>query len=244
MRKSKQRSRVWRSVALLLLGFPANLSAQSASSTWAPLASGERLLFNLLWPSGITLGEAVLEASRTDEGIRLVATVAAALPQHHIAYTFTSLADEQLCSVQFRETLREGKNTRETSFEFDQRNHLVRRTRAGQTTESPIPACARDPLALLYHFRRQLAFSQLPVGTPEAVGVFHLGEDYSVRYEAITPETVKLGTKQWEGDRFLVTARGSDGEHSFEMWVRPDTSRTPVAIRVPFSLATFSAELQ
>lgn len=244
MRKSKRGSRVWRIVALLLLEFPSNLSAQSAWSSWPPLASGERLIFNLLWPSGITLGEAVLEASGTDQGIRLEATVAADLPQYRIAYTFTSLIDEQLCSIRFSETLREGKNARETSFEFDQRNHLVRRTRAGQTTESPIPACARDPLALLYHFRKQLAFNQLPVGTLEAVGAFHLGEDYSVRYEPITPETVKLGTKQWEGDRFLVTARGSDGDHSFEMWVRPDTSRTPVAIRVPFSLATFSAELQ
>ncbi|MBI3934713.1 MAG: DUF3108 domain-containing protein [Acidobacteria bacterium] len=218
--------------------------AQSASSSWPPLAAGEKLTFNLLWSSGISLGEAFLQASRAGEEIHLEATVVADLPQHRVGYSFTSLADEHLCSIRFRETLREGKNTRETAFEFDQENHTVRRTQDGKTTESAIPACARDPLALLYHFRQQLAFGQVPVGTPEAVGAFYLGGDYSVRYEAITPETVKLGSKSWQGDRFLLTVFGGGGEQSIEVWIRPDNSRTPVAIRVPFSLATFSAELQ
>ena len=231
-------------MALLLLGFPANLIAQSASSSWPPLEGGERLTFNLLWSSGISLGEGFLEASRVGEQIHLEARVIGELPQYRIGYTFTSLIDEQFCSVRFSETLREGKRVRETSFEFDQQKHLVRRTRSGETTERPIPACARDPLALLYQFRQQLAFQQLPIGTPDAVGAFYFDGDYSVRYEAVTPETVKLGSKQWEGDRYLITARGSNTEHSFEMWIQPDSSRTPVAIRVPFSLGTFSAELQ
>jgi Protein of unknown function (DUF3108) len=121
---------------------------------------------------------------------------------------------------------------------------VMRRTRGAETTEHPIPDCARDPLALLYHFRQQLALQQVPIGTPEEVGDFYLGGDYSVRYEAVTPETVKLGAKQLDGDRFLITAQGSGSTHSFEMWIRPDSSRTPVAIRVPFSLATFSAVLK
>ena len=244
MKHSNQGNRSWAMLTLLLLGFPANLIAQSAPSSWPPLASGERLTFNLLWSSGISLGEGFLEASRVGEQIRLEARVVAELPQYRISYTFTSLTDEQLCSIRFSETLREGKRVRETSFEFDQKMHLVRRTRSGETMERPIPACARDPLALLYHFRQQLAFQQVPIGTPDAVGAFSLGGDYSVRYEAVTPETVKLGSKQWEGDRFLITARGSSSEHSFEVWIRPDSSRTPVAIRVPLSLATFSAVLQ
>ena len=237
-------SQLCRSLLLLLLIFPASLMAQSASSSWPPLASGERLTFNLLWPSGISFGEAFLEASRVGEQIHLKATVVAELPQHRVSYSFTSITDQQLCSIRFNETLREGQKTTETSSEFDQEKHVVRSTRAGATTEHAIPACARDPLALHYHFRRQLALGQVPIGTPEAVGAFYLGGDYAVRYEAITPESVKLGSKEWEGQRFLITARGSSGERSFEMWLRPDDARTPVAIRIPFSLATFSAELQ
>jgi len=166
------------------------------------------------------------------------------LPQYHVGYTFTSVADERLCSVQFRETLREGRNTRETLYEFDQKKHTVRRTKNGQTTENAVPDCARDPLALLYHFRQQLAFRQIPIGTPEATGAFYLGADYIARYEAITPETVKLGTKQWEGDRFLIRVQGPGGERGIEVWIRPEPSRTPVAVRIQFSLGTLSAELQ
>jgi len=139
----------WPAVLLLLLGFPAGLLAQAGSSSWPPVASGEKLRFNLLWPSGFSLGEAVLEASGTGEQIQLQATVQADLPQHPIEYSFSSSADEQLCSLRYRETLREGNNTRETSYEFDQENHKVRRTEGGQSSESSIPECARDPLALL-----------------------------------------------------------------------------------------------
>ncbi|MBI4478671.1 MAG: DUF3108 domain-containing protein [Acidobacteria bacterium] len=234
----------WPALLLLLLGLPADLLGQAGSSSWPPVASGERLRFNLLWPSGFSLGEAVLEASRAGEQIQLQATVQADLPQHPIEYAFSSSVDEQLCSVRYIETLREGNNTRETSYEFDQENHKVRRTEGGQSSESSIPECARDPLALLYHFRRQLSFQQLPIGTPEAVGAFYLGGDYTTRYEAITPETVQLGTKEWAGDRFLIRVEGPGGERSFEVWIRPDTARTPVAVRIPFPLAMFSAELE
>jgi Protein of unknown function (DUF3108) len=244
MKLTKQGNGSWATVTLLLLGLPAYSIAQSASSSWPPIVSGERLTFNLLWPSGLDLGEAFLEASKAGQEIHLKATVAAELPQHRIGYTLDSITDEQFCSVRASETLQEGADMRETSYEFDQEQHVVRRSRDGETTEHPIPPCARDPLALLYHFRRQLALGQVPIGTPEAVGAFFLDGDYSVRYEAITPETVGPGSNQWEGDRFFITAGGADGEHRFEMWVRPDNLRTPVAIRIPFPLATFTAELQ
>ena len=228
----------------LLLALPASPAAQSASSSWPPLASGEKLIYNLLWPSGISLGEAVLQASPAGSEIHLEATVVADLPQHHVVYTFSSVATEQLCSVRFRQRLREGSNSVDESYEFDQKNHKVRRVQNGRASESPIPECARDPLTLLYAFRQQLAFRQLAIGTPEAVGAFYLGGDFSVRYEAVTPEEVQLGSKKWDGDRFLITARGPHGEQSMEVWIRPDTARAPVAVKIPFPLARFSAELE
>jgi len=228
----------------LLLGFPASGAAQSASSSWPVLASGEKLNYNLLWPSGISLGEAVLQASHAGAEIHLEVTVDADLPQYHAAYTFSSVTDEQLCSLQFHQRLREGGRTTDESYQFDQQKHQVRRTRAGRTVTDTVPECARDPLALLYFFRQQLALGKLPVGTPQATGVFYLGGEYTVRYMALTPEQVKLGTKEWEGDRFQITASGAPGEQSLEVWIRPDASRTPIAVRLPLPLATFAAELE
>jgi hypothetical protein len=171
------------------------------------------------------------------------ATVAAGLPQHRVSYTFTSLTDPEFCSVQFKQVLREGARTRETTFDFDQEIHIVRRTRDGTTSENLIPPCARDPLALLYYFRQQLASGQVAVGGSGIAGEFHLGSDYSVRYNPIAAETEMPGSKRGTENGFHFTVRGSE-EHSFEVWLRLDDARTPVAIRVPFSLATFSAVLQ
>jgi hypothetical protein len=230
---------------LLLLLCPASLAAQSASNSWPVLASPEKLNYNLMWPSGISLGEAVLQASRGGNEIRLEATVIADLPQYHVAYTFTSVTTEELCSIRFRQILREGSGTVDDSYEFDQQKHQVRRTRNGRApTTASISVCARDPLALLYFFRQQLALGKMPVGTPEAAGTFYLGGDFTVRYDAITPEGVPLGSKEPPGDRFLIRVEGAQTAPSFEVWIRPDPSRAPVAVKIQFSLGTFSAELQ
>ena len=229
--------------ALWLLSCPASLPAQAASGSWPPLANGERLAYKLLWPSGLSLGEAVLQASLAGKEVHLNVTVDAALPQRHVSYVFSAVATEELCSLRFRQRIQEGSRSWEETVEFDQEKHEVRRTRNGQRSVASVPVCARDPLTLLYHFRQQLAFQQLSLGTVKP-GAFHLGADFSVRYEAVTPETVQLGTKAWEGDRFLVTYAGPNGENSFEVWIRPDPSRAPVAVKMQFPLATFAAELQ
>ena len=232
-------------MAWWLLVCPASLVAQSAPSSGSPfLASPEKLNYNLLWASGISLGEATLQASRGGGQIFLEATVIADLPQYHVAYTFSSVTTEQLCSLRFRQTLREGRRTTEDVFEFDPQKHEARRTRNGRTTTAAVGECPRDPLALLYFFRQQLALGKVPVGTPEAAGKFHLGEDYTVHYDAVTPEGVPLGGKEPPGDRFLIRAEGTSGGQSLEVWIGTDAVRLPVAVKIPFSMGTFSAELQ
>ncbi|HWP83782.1 MAG TPA: DUF3108 domain-containing protein [Terriglobia bacterium] len=215
-----------------------------ASTNQDPVAAGERLTFNLYWPSGIPLGEAVLQAAQSGAEVRLEATVTADLPQHHVSYNFSSLADPQLCSLRFSETLREGSKTRQTTYEFDQVRNRIRRTQDGQVAELPASPCARDPLALLYHFRRQLAAGSLPAGGTQSAGTFYLGAEYAVDYQALASETVKVGVKAWQGERFQITATGGGSVQSLEVWFHPESARLPVAVRVPFSLATFSAELQ
>jgi hypothetical protein len=199
-------------------------------------------VYKLLWPSGLTLGEAVLEASTAGNEVRLSATVDAALPQRNVSYVFSSVATGELCSLRFRQRIQEGRRSWEETFEFDQQKHEVRRSGPGQSSAVSVPPCARDPLALLYHFRQQLALQ--PASGTVPPGTFHLGADFSVRYDTGKPETVPLGTKAWQGDRFVVTYSGLNGRNSFEVWIRPDLSRAPVAVRMQFPLATFAAELQ
>lgn len=227
---------------LWFLSYQVGVLAQETSK-WPPFSNGETLVYKLLWPSGLSLGEAVLRASVAGDEVRLTATVDAALPQHNVLYVFSSVSTQELCSLRFHQRVQEGARVWEETFEFDQGKHEVRRTRNGQSSVASVPPCARDPLTLLYHFRRQLAFQQLSLGTMQP-GAFHLGADFAVRFEAIAPERMVLGTKVGEGDRFLVAYAGPGGENSFEVWIRPDAARVPVAAKVPFPLATFAAELQ
>ena len=58
------------------------------------------------------------------------------------------------------------------------------------------------------------------------------------------PEGIPIGPKEPKGDQFLIRVQGAQDGPSFEVWIRPDASRAPVAVKIPFSLGTFSAELQ
>jgi uncharacterized protein DUF3108 len=245
MKDQRQVAGGWLTAVLLLLLCPASLAAQSASSSWPVLASPEKLNYNLLWPSGISLGEAVLQASRGENQVRLEAKVIADLPQYHVAYTFTSVTTEEFCSIRFRQILLEGGGTVDDAYEFDQQKHEVHHTRNGGTaTTASISDCARDPLALLYYFRQQLALGKMPLGTPEASVRFYLGGELTAHYSAVPSDSVHLGSKKPEGDRVLIRVQGSQSTPSFEVWIRSDVSRVPVALRIPFSLGTFSAELE
>jgi hypothetical protein len=184
-----------------------------------------------------------LNASRAGQVVRLSLTVDADLPQHHASYSFSSTATDELCSLRFGQRSKEGQHSWEESVEFDQERREARYSRGAQVSTASVPECARDPLALLYFFRRQLAFQEVPRGQPHN-GTFTLGTDFSVSFEAVAPETVQRGTKAWDGDRYLISYVGSTGRNSFEVWLGPDPSRAPVAIKVAFPLATYTAELQ
>lgn len=233
----------WLGVIPLLLVLPGKLGAQAAPASWPPLAKGERLVYKLLWPSGLPLGEAVLNASRAGQEVRFSLTVDADLPQHHASYSFSSTATDELCSRRFRQRSQEGRRSWEESVEFDQERHEARYTRGAQVSTVSVPECARDPLTLLYFFRRQIAFQEVPRGQPHQ-GVFTLGADFSVNFEVGAAEPVQKKSPAWEGDRYLISYVGPAGRNSFEVWIRPDLSRQPVAIQVTFPLATYTAELQ
>jgi hypothetical protein len=227
---------------LLLAALPLSLTAQSPSEAWPPLSGGERLIYNLTWPSGLSLGEAVLQSSRAGNEIHLEATVIADLPQHRVNYTFRAVADSQLCSIRFTQRIREGSSpARDDILEFDQQNHSVTGTFRGRPLNAKTSACARDPLTFLYFLRRQLALGQTPVNAADTAASFYLWGDYSVRQQSAGAE---LGGKTRDGDSLRITYRGPEGEHSLDVWLRRDESRTPATVRMAFPLAVFSAELQ
>ena len=96
-------------------------SARAQAADFAPFEGGERLVYRLLWPSGIPMGEAVFEVSSQGNELHFQATVEVRLPQYRFNSMFSAVAArEGLCSLQFHQKLEEESRSSEEFMEFDQ----------------------------------------------------------------------------------------------------------------------------
>lgn len=228
-------------LAWALLCFLPGVRAASAAPAFRPLISGEKLTYRLLWPSGVSLGEAFLEASPAGAETHFQMTVEINLPQYPLRHTSSSVAaGEGLCSLRFRqETAGGGKKWAEESIEFDQAAHQAHWTRNGQTTTASIAECAQDPLTFIYFFRSRLA-----EGKPLDLQTLYRGGNFNVNVKKAGIETVAVRGQPRQTEKFVVTYPGPDQEMTFELWIATDAERLPVRLRVPSPLAVFTAELE
>ena len=217
------------------------LAAQGSQSPSLDFGGGETLKLKLLWPSGVSLGEAVFVSAPTEKNkLRFELTVEADLPGHDIVESYTSLAArDTLCSLQFQKKGKEGARTSEETLEFDQSAHQVSKTSGGKTTVLPAPGCARDPLTFFYYFRKQLA-----AGNPVNQATFYPAPGYGLDLKPSGVQTISAGGRQRRAEKYLVTYSGPNSSKTFELWVSAEARREPLLVRLPFPLAIFSAELQ
>ena len=221
-------------------------SAQTAAApklTGFPFSEGETLRYSINWPSGLSLGEATLTAHRSPTGWSFTASVEAGLPGYAIADKFRStVAGDDLCSADFeRDTSQGGKKTRERTT-FDQRKNTARRTTVlpenGGKTDIGIPSCARDALAFVYFARREMGQGRV---APQQQVFF--GSAYTARMEYTGEQTIASGDKRAVTDHVVVYVKGPKADFNFEIFFARDAARTPLAIKVPLSVATFSLDL-
>ena len=206
-----------------------------------PLTSGEKLTYRLLWPSGVSLGEAFLEAAPSGTETHFQITVEIDLPQYALRHVSSSVAaGDGLCSLRFRqETAGGGKKWAEESIEFDQAARQAHWTRNGQTTTASIAECAQDPLTFIYYLRSRLA-----EGQPLDSQTLYRGKEFNVRVRAAGAETVEVRGQPRPAEKFVISYPGSDAETTFEVWISTDAERLPLRLRVPSPLAAFTAELE
>ena len=221
-------------------GQPQRFRSGKRSSAFLLFDEQESLTYRLLWPSGLTLGEAVLRGSFSGEELHFQFTLETGLPQYNITHSSSSVATKDgLCSLQFQGKTRWGSKDSGESIEFDQTAHLARRSRENQTTTASIPECARDPLAFLYYFRNQLV-----LGNTLDSGTFHWGSNFSLQIESAGPETVKAGGRQWTAEKYIVTYQEPNSVQSVELWISTGSTPKPVQFRVSIPLAVFTAVIE
>ena len=226
-----------------VLVFAALLAAGAGDAQTLPFAGGERLRYEVAWPSGLALGEAEFHAQEAADGWDFELTLKAGLPTIEIDDSYHSSTDAGLCSREFSKHTRRGKKTANERLRFDRGAKRVERTTItpdgpGGTSFIETPPCAKDALAFLYFLRQSLAMGRIP--PPDDL---YFGAGYLVTLTFA--ETLRLSTARGsrQADKILVDVTGPDSRNSFEIYFAKDAARTPLLVRAPFDVGTFSLKL-
>jgi hypothetical protein len=215
----------------------------------AASASGEVLHYSINWPSGLSLGEATLRADHTGggtagaQGWEFELNLDASVPGFAIRDDYRSTASTDFCSWQLDKKTSRGTRKSEERVTFDPAGTIavresVRADKTGGKSEISVPSCARDVLTLLQFVRKELSQGRLPPFQPAI-----LGAAYQIRLEYMGNTAVHLGNQQLDADRFRTSVRGPSSDLTLELYFARDAVRTPVMVKIPLSLATFTVEL-
>jgi hypothetical protein len=198
----------------------------------------ETLRYSILLPTGLTLGEAVFSARKTDSGWSFQTSVEAGVPGFAIKDSYRSVTVGDLCSTELeRSFTHRSKQGAETTTFDQQKGKGLRVTTLppnGGRTEFDIPSCPRDAISFVYFMRREMGQGRVaPADT-----VF-FGAGYSVQLRYTGEVTVKSGI----ADRVVGSVKGPGSSFTVEIDFARDAARTPLTIKVPLALGTISAEL-
>lgn len=205
-----------------------------------PFKSGERLRYEVVWPSGLSLGEAEFTAQAKTGGWSFEANLTADLPTLAIRETYRATADAALCSLELEKEAQRGAKTIRERVTFDQAQLRAERETldGGGSSEFDIPPCARDGLTYLYVLRQNLAAGRIP--PPDDI---NFGAQYLVTVTYAETREIPVAGEMQPADRILVDLSGPGSSHSFEIFFGKDEARTPLLIRAPFELGVFSLKL-
>jgi Protein of unknown function (DUF3108) len=200
----------------------------------------ESLRYTINWPSGLSMGEATLTARQADGGWRFELSMDAGIPGYTISDNIQSSATANLCSLEMdRNTTHGSRKTNEKiNFDYASGQGMRETANGGGKTSFSISSCAYDALDFVYFARRELGQGRVPPGED-----VYFGPPYSVRLEYTGAQTIPVNGKRVETDHVAVDLKGPSSNASFEMFFARDAARTPLLIRVPFTLGTFSMEL-
>jgi len=219
-------------------------AAQSGTPTAGPSFDNESLRYNINWPSGLSLGESRLSASRSKpadgpESLSFEFSVEASIPGFQVLDRYHSQATPDLCSVEFGKELLHGKKKTSEKTTFGPgHDTATRETTGGGKTELKTPACGKDALSFLYYVRRELSQGRLPQRQTVLFGA-----PYEVRIEFAGTQSIPVGDTNKEADKLLVSAKGPASAINFEIFFLKDAARTPALVRVPLTLGAFTMEL-
>jgi len=231
------------STAPFLLASLAALTVIASPAAESALPN-ESLRYSINWPTGVSLGEALLSASTsggasgTPGHMHFNFDLDAGAPAFSISDRYRSDASGRFCSSEFEKSISHGSKRTTDKETFDTNAATVTRgSGAGQSVLNA-STCSKDALTFLYFVREELSQGRLP---PEETVYF--GAPYQVRLSAAGTESLKLANGPVDAERVDASISGPSSSISVELLFLKDRARTLAVVRVPLSLGKFSMEL-
>jgi hypothetical protein len=234
-------------IAFCALSFqapPFQVKAEAQSGTPAPLTgfpfTDEDLNFSVNWPSGINLGAAHLHAKRAGAKWNFTFTLDAGVPGFQVKDAYHGESTAEFCSVSFDRATIHGSRKTEEKETIDRNRGIATRVTKGSGGEGDIavPDCVKDALTYLFFTREELGQGRVP-----AAQKILFGGLYQMTFAYAGGPMLSVAGKQIQSDEVLGTVTGPVSEFKFEMYFARDPARTPLLVKVPFAMGTFSMEL-
>lgn len=202
--------------------------------------TNESLIYNVNWPSGLSLGEAHMSATADSTGWRFELGMEAGIPGFTVKDSYRSTASLDLCGQTFTKDLAHGNRKTIEKVTIDQATSMATRTPEKGPGESKVsvPGCIRDALTFLYYARRELGQGRVPQAQEIIFGAIYNGI-----FEYAGAETIKSGNKSVVSDKIICHIKGPASDIQFDAYFDRDPARTPLSVRVPLPLGKFSLEL-
>ena len=203
----------------------------------------ETLRYNVNWPSGLSLGEAVVTANKVDAVWSFSLSLNVGVPGFPIGDQYRSTAEAtHLCSTELNREISHGNKKVQEKTTFDQKNGTAKRETllpaGGGKSDLSFHGCGQDALAFWFFARKELGQGRVP--PPEAV---FFGSSYTLRLEYTGAQTIAVAETQAVTDHLVAHVKGPASDFSFEIFYARDAARTPLLIKIPVAVGTISLEL-
>lgn len=218
------------------------LTFQAQSSVPSPLTgfpfTDEDLNYAVNWPSGINLGESHLHARRSGANWDFGFSVDASLPGFPVTDVYHAESNPGWCSISFDRATVHGARKIEDKETIDAGGGTATRVAKNVRSEFPVPNCVKDALTYLFYAREELGQGRVPPAQQILYGGM-----YQMTLTYAGAPVIPVGGKDVQSDEVLCTVKGPGSQLTFQMFFARDPARSPLLVKVPFALGTFSMEL-
>ena len=208
-----------------------------ATATWAAGPKEEATRYQVSWPSGLSLGDGELLATKDGDKWKFTLKLEAAIPGFKVEDVFHSTVDRNLCSLELVKDSTHGTRKAKETSTFSAPTGTRITSGGGGKSEFPVPACTHDALGFLFVVRDQLSKGKVPA--PQQI---FFGAPYDVRFVLVGSEKVTVGEIPTDTEHFKISVKGPSSRFEFDAYFAKDEGRTLALVRVPFMMGNFALE--